>query len=329
MGTTIRPQRQAHRGKLALTPILRAMAAVALSVMISTPVLADQDAAAPPLSEQAPEVRLAGEIVTLPIVMVREYPFIEASIAGVAGKLMLDTGYQGALILNDHRVPLTGGRIIGSGFFGSGQTFEVRLISEVQDVRIGGLTFPRVTEVRTQDARLLETITPDFVGWLGYEAFATHALKLDYRALRATFYAEGGDYLAGERVVAELPFEIRRLPNMPLMAGDLGGTPFVVSWDTGQYGALYTTDAGKARLLRDGRLTPSASDSDTFDIHGLEIDGHLLPIIPAVEVRTEPSPASGPIGITEADHLTLGYGLLQQFKTVWNFPQRRIVLLEP
>lgn len=329
MGTMTQSQRQAHRGKLALTPILRATTATLLSMMVSTSVLAAQDISAPPVSEQAPEIRLTGQVVTLPIVMVREYPFVEASIVGVAGKLMLDTGYQGALVVNDHRVPVTGGRTIGSGFFGSGQTFEVRLIPEVLDVRIGGLAYPRVTEVRTQDARLLENITPDFLGWFGYEAFATHALKLDYRALQATFHAEGTDYLAGEHVVAALPFEIRRLPNMPLMAGDLGGMPFVVSWDTGQYGALYTTDSGKARLLSEGRLTPSATDPDAFDIHGLEIDGHRLPVISAVEVRTERSPASASIGITEADHLTLGYGLLHQFKTVWDFPQKRIVLLEP
>lgn len=317
-----------HGKRRPFGPILGA-AVLALSAMTFTPVLADPAPLSPPVAQQAPEVRLTGEIVTLPIVMVREYPFVEASIAGVAGKLMLDTGYQGALIVNDHRVPLTGGRAIGSGFFGSGQTFEVRLVPEVLNVQIGGLVYPRVTEVRTQDARLLENITPDFIGWFGYEAFATHALKLDYRALQATFYAAGGDYLAGERMVAELPFETRNLPNTPLMAGSLGDMSFVVSWDTGQYGALYTTEAGKARLLGDGRLTPSATDPDAFDIHGLEIDGHLLPVISAVEVRTEPSPASGSIGITEADHLTLGYGLLRQFKTVWDFPQKRIVLLEP
>ena len=33
-------------------------------------------------------------------------------------------------------------------------------------------------------------------------------------------------------------------------------------------------------------------------------------------------------GITEGDHMTRGYGLLRQFKTVWDFPQGRIVLLE-
>ncbi len=283
----------------------------------------------PPISERAPEVRLAEATVSFPIVMVREFPFIEGAISGVAGKLMLDTGYQGALTVNDHRVPIPGGRTIGTGVFGSGQTFEVRLIPELADVRVGALVFPRVTDVTTQDARLLERITPDFIGWFGYEAFATHALKLDYRTLLATFYGEGVDYLAGEQIVAELPFETRRLPNHPLMAGRIGDTPFLVSWDTGQQGALYTTEEGKTRLLRDGRLTPSAAGPEAFDLHGLRIGEHALPTITGIGVETEPSPASGPIGITEPDQVTLGYGLLRQFKTVWDFPRKRIVLLAP
>ena len=88
---------------------------------------------------------MTGATVSVPIVMVREFPFIEGSVSGVAGKLMLDTGYQGALTVNDHRVPISGGRTIGTGVFGSGQTFQVRLIPELADVRVGEMVFPRVT----------------------------------------------------------------------------------------------------------------------------------------------------------------------------------------
>lgn len=315
--------------RLRRTPFPQAVTVLALSLAMPSLVRAQSDGPSNPVSMLAPEVRLPPGIVTLPIVMVEEYPFIEASIEGVVGKLMLDTGYQGALIVNDHRVPLKGGKTTSSGFFGSGQTFVVRVVPEVRDVGIGELLYPNVTNVRTQDARLLESITPDFIGWFGYEAFSTHALKLDYRTMRASFYPEGTDYLAGERAVADLSFETRRLPNTPLMAGRIGNMPFVVSWDSGQYGALYTTEAGRARLLRDGGLIPAAKNPAAFDVHGLQLDGHELPTILAVEVRTKPSPAAGSIGITEADHLTIGYGLLKQFKTVWDFRRKRIVLLQP
>lgn len=329
METTMQPKRVENAWRFQSTLLLHVAAVLTLTATIFLPVQAQTASSLPPVSEQAPEVRLTARIVALPIVMVGEYPFIDASIAGVAGKLMLDTGYKGALIVNDHRVPLAGEKVTGGGFFGSGQKFEVRLVPEARGVRIGQLHYPRVTNVRTQDARLLESITPDFIGWFGYEAFSSHALKLDYRALNATFYAEGSDYLADERVVADLPFETRKLPNIPLMTGQIGDMPFVVSWDTGQYGGLYTTEAGKARLLRDGQLTPSSKDPEAFDVHGLVLGGKTLPAISGVEVSTEPSPASGSIGITEADHITIGYGLLQKFKTVWDYRRKRIVLLQP
>lgn len=261
--------------------------------------------------------------------MVREYPFIEGSAVGVRGKFMLDTGIESALSINDHRVPVTGARTIGTGFFGSGQTFEIHLVPEVRAVHIGGLSYPSVTLVTSKDSRLLENdVTPDFIGWFGYTAFANHAMKLDYRNLRATFYKHGeADYLKGERVIAELPFETRKLPNIPLVPGYIGDMPVITDWDTGQYGSLHTSEAGKARLLKEGRLTPSKTKPDSFDLHGWELSGHPMPDLKGIEVETTPSPAAAPIGITEPDLLSLGYNILSQFKTVWDYPRKRIYLL--
>ena len=303
--------------------------ALALLAAVATSTFATADTPPPPPSERAPEIRLAGTVVTLPIVMVREFPFVEASVAGVSGKLMLDTGFEQALSINDNRVPVSDGRPIGTGFFGSGQTFTIRLVPELHDINIGGLYYPRATVVQAQDARLLEGITPDFIGWIGYHAFASHALKLDYRNLRATFYEHGAaEYLEGERVVAELPFETRSLPNIPIMAGGVGDMSIITSWDTGMNGALYTSEAGKARMLEEGLLTPSQAEPDTFDLHGLQLNGHAMPVVRGLDIYTEPSPAAGPIGITEPHHLALGFGLLHHYKTVWDYQQRRIYLLE-
>lgn len=310
--------------------LLRAGAAAALLLLGVTPASADPDAPVPPVSARAPEVRLSGKTVTLPLVMIAEYPFVDGAINGVSGKLMLDTGYEGALTINDHRVPVTGGRTIGTGFFGSGQTFAVQLLAEVANVRIGAFVFPRVTQVTTQDARLLESITPDFLGWLGHHAFASHAMKMDYRALEATFYEEGpAAYLAAEQVLAELPFETRRLPNHPILPGRIGDLPVVTTWDTGQYGSLYTTEGNKARLIAEGRLTPSATDPDVFDLAGVEIAGHVMPVIPGIDVVIGPSHSSRSTGITETEELVIGYALLRQFKSVWDYRQNRLYLLAP
>ena len=303
--------------------------ATALLAAIAAPLLAAGDIVRPPRSEEAPEVRLTEKVVTLPIVMVREFPFIEGSAAGVSGKFMLDTGIESALSINDHRVPVTDARTIGKGFFGSGQTFEIHLVPEVRDVHIAALSYPSVTRVTSKDSRLLENdITPDFIGWFGYTAFANYAMKLDYRTLRATFYRQGeADYLMGERVIAELPFETRKLPNIPIMPGSVGDIPVITDWDTGQYGIFYTSEEGKARLLKEGRLTPSKEKPDRLDLHGWELNGHPMPDLKGIEVKTTPFPAAAPIGITEPDVLSLGYNILSQFKTVWDYPGKRIYLL--
>lgn len=302
--------------------------ALPLLATISVEAVADDAPSGPPKSAWAPEIRVSGRIVAMPIVMVREYPFISGSVAGVGGKLMLDTGMESALTVNDHLVPFTGGPTIGKGFFGSGQTYVVRLAAEISDIRIGGLSYPRASHVVTQDARQLEGITPDFIGWVGFRAFADHALKLDYRKLRVTFYRDGpADYLKGERIVAELPFETRKLPNHPVIPARIGDLAIVTAWDTGQFGMMNISKETKSRLIAAGHLTTSRRKPNTFDLQGLKVNGHLMPLIRGIRVRTEPSPSAAALGIGEPDELSIGYGLLHQFKTVWDYRRRRIYLL--
>lgn len=282
---------------------------------------------APTATVSGSEARLTGTAVTLPIVMVREFPFVEGEIAGIRGKFMLDTGMQHALVINDHRVPLTGGARIGTGFFGSGQTFDIRLHAAVETIRIGDIRLPRVTNVQSQDARMLEKITPDFLGWIGYDFFKDYALKMDYRRSRATFYKEGSRrYLAGEKVIAALPFETRKLPNHPLLPVRIGGMDAIASLDTGMNGALMISNAKKARLLADGHLRP-ATEPDTYDLTGVRIADRIDVDLRAVEVEEGPSPAAKPIGITEDTELELGYAFLRQYKTVWDFREKRLYLL--
>jgi hypothetical protein len=301
-----------------------------IAALVAPALNADSAPPVPPAAERAPEVRLTAERVTLPIVMVREYPFVEGSVNGVKGKFMLDTGAEQALAINDHRVPVDHAEAIGQGHFGSGQTFAIRMAPAIQDVRIGQLSYPHATLAQSQDARQLEAITPDFIGWIGHDAWAGYALKLDYRQHTVTFYKGGPEvYLKGEKVIAKLPFETRKLPNHPLMATRIGSMNVLAAWDTGQYGALFTSADGKARLIQQTRLTPSQKKPDTFDLHGLTIDGHPLPGIPSIDVETRPFPAASSIGITEPDVLTLGFGFLSQYKTVWDYQRHCAYLLAP
>ncbi len=272
-------------------------------------------------------MRLAARTVVLPMVMVREFPFVEGQIGGVKGKFLLDTGMQDALVINDHRVPLHGGQKIGTGFFGSGQTYDVRLHEAVDDIRVGNIRVPRVSAVRSQDARMLERITPDFIGWIGYDFFASHALKMDYRRSRATFYKEGSKrYLQGEKVIAVLPFETRKLPNHPLLPAQIGDMEAIVSLDTGMDGDLSLPKHKKLRLVAGGHLR-ATGDPDNYDVARVRIADKIDIALSSLDVEEGPSPAAKSIGITEDVEFSLGYIFLRQYKTVWDFRQKRLYLL--
>ncbi|MBR0558495.1 hypothetical protein [Neokomagataea anthophila] len=243
---------------------------------------------------------------------------------------MLDTGAQLPLTINNHLIPTKNSIEIGSGFFGSGQHFSIRLVPEIQNIQIGPVIFPKATFVTSQDARQLENITPDFIGWIGYNAWAHYALKLDYRQSKAVLYrGQPATYLHGEQVLATLPLVTRKLPNHPIMRATIGSTPVITAWDTGQYGTLYTSTSEKAHLLQNGQLKPSTTDAGNFDLSGLRINGHDLPVISGISVETTRFAAAAPIGLNEANILTIGYGFLQHYKTVWDYRQHHIYLLAP
>jgi hypothetical protein len=310
------------------TAMLRATL-IGLILFAAAPALA-QDRPRGPLV--APEFRLHGEEVSLPIVMVREFPFVEAQVNGVKGKLMLDTGDNSALGLNDNHLTLPDGRTVGQGQFGSGQTFKLILRPLVDQVRLpGGLAYGPITTVMSQSATQLEHITPDFLGWLGYWFWDGYAMKLDYKAARVTFYKGGPKaFLKGEKVIAALPFTLPKLPNQPVIRVRIGGVEFQTVFDTGQYGNLYTDAATLKHLTVIGAVRPAAGEHHPADVR-LQLPGGLN--VRVEKLATHPSeeaaPFAKPIGLDASPHiLSLGYGFLKQYKTVWDYPGRTLYLLK-
>ncbi|MFZ6648602.1 hypothetical protein ACO0LO_22960 [Undibacterium sp. TJN25] len=284
----------------------------------------------PPIPEslQSAEMRMSGDRVTLPIVMVREFPFVEGSIAGVAGKLLLDTGAQESLTVNSHRVPVADSQSVGVGRFGSGQTYVEQRVPVVRDIRVAGLRYGQVTHVDAQDATQLEHITPDFIGWIGYYFWDGYALKLDYRNLQASFYRGSSEtYLSGEKLIAALPFELRLRQNIPVMSVHIGDLAATAAFDTGQYGALYVDAATKSNMIQAGLLT-NPGDDDTYDLTQLKINGQTFPDIKGIAVYTDGFPPAKSTGLVDKVVLTIGYGWLKNYKTVWDSQRKTIYVLE-
>jgi hypothetical protein len=302
---------------LAITSALAAPAAVAQEI--------------PRGAALAPEFRLKGDVVSIPFVMVREFPFVEAEVNGVKGKLLLDTGALEALSLNHNHIKLPEGRVIGRGNFASGQTFEMVLRPSLDNVRLAGvLAYGRVTTVRSQDAAQLERITPDFLGWLGYSFWDGYAVKFDYKASKATFYKGGPKaFLKGEAVIAAIPFETPKLPNNPVMVAKIGDTDFATILDTGQYGNLFADKATLERLTAAGAIKPAAGVDNAVDVAALRFSKG--PAIPLAKLATHPIEGAAPfakaIGVASPRIMSLGYAFLRQYKTVWDYPSKTLYLL--
>jgi len=288
---------------------------------------------APRDAEIAPEFRLKGDLVSVPFVMVREFPFVEAEVNGVKGKLLLDTGALEALSLNHNPLRLPEGRVLRRGNFASGQSFEIILRPSVDNVRLaGGPAYGRVTTVRSQDAAQLERITPDFLGWLGHWYWEGYAAKFDYKASRATFYKGGPKaFLKGETVVAAIPFETRNRPNVPVLTARIGDMDFETLLDTGQYGNIYADAATLEHLSAIGAIKPAMDAEGAFDIKAVRFSKG--PAIPMAKLGSHSIEGAAPfakaIGVDSSRILSLGYAFLRQYKTVWDYSNKTLYLLKP
>lgn len=307
-----------------------AAALVAMPNLVVAPAASAQDVPRGPAI--APEFRLHGDTVSIPFVMVREFPFIEAEVNGVKGKLLLDTGALDALILNHNHIALPEGRILGQGNFGSGQTFQMVLRPSLDSIRLpGGIEYGRVTTFRSQDAAQLERITPDFLGWLGYSFWDGYAVKFDYKASKATFYKGGPKaFLKGETVIAAIPFTTPKLPNNPVMTAWIGDMAFETVLDTGQYGNVFADKATLDRLQAAKAIKPAAGEDGAFDVAALRfVKG---PAVPLARLATHPIEGAAPfaetIGVSSPRIMSLGYAFLHQYKSVWDYPNKTLYLLK-
>lgn len=287
-----------------------------------------------PAESLAPSFRLHGDEVSFPLVVAKGIPFIEATVNGVAGKLMLDTGAKRALSLNSNRIPMADGQASGSGFFGSGQRYTIQVHDRIAEVEVGGFLFRDIKRVESQDARMLEDITPDFIGWIGFDFWRGYSLKLDYAKNLATFYrdealAEGHlpKYLAGETVLGVIPYETRKLPNIPLVKVRIGSQSFEGAFDTGNSGYMWIDDATRSQLISDGKLKPANQETDLMPLEGITIEGAGTYAM-SVGVLPDPFPAADPIGVDPSNILVFGHSFLSQYKTVWDFDRKIIYLTE-
>lgn len=281
--------------------------------------------------------RFTEEHLTLPLTVVNEFIFVPAVINGVKGKMMFDTGTREALALNDHLLKRLGaGKVLGQAKVGSGQVYTRTIRDCIRRVQIGDRRVMEASLVESEDLSFIEKdVTPDFIGFVGYDAYLGYAFKLDYVLRRLTLVkGERGSttsLLKDETVVATLPFTTRRRPDDPFITVTISGRPFIATLDTGQLGVLEMDDTQLDSMIKAGDLQPLAEKDDDGDqlyrVNDLEIVPGVHVSLPGIGVRHIGSIADKGIGITEPAAIYLGYEFLSQFKTIWDWPNQTIYLL--
>lgn len=291
-----------------------------------------------PFTAFAQQVPIApqGDICTLHFSVIQYFPMVDAMINGTHGKLMFDTGIEDAFSFNDHLISQTGGRKIGSGFAGSGQSYDVKKYDTLQDIQIGeALRFSNSGPVKGHNMDYLEKVTPDFLGFIGHNFFQGYLFKTDYKKGLITFYKstpdrrKSKDFLKGEKVIAVLDFQTGKLPNHPMVHIKVNGVEVLGLFDTGQLGAIYLSDSLQ-RLLTDQKMIVPSSHPPIASLKEIEFaEGSRVSLD---EVYNFPAgQAQGfknAMGITAENILSLGYSFLKQYKIVWDYELHQLYLLK-
>ncbi|QEE50248.1 hypothetical protein FUA48_11865 [Flavobacterium alkalisoli] len=309
-----------------------------LAFLIMTAFLQAQN---PDQSAIQQEFRLAADSISFPLTLVNAFPFISGEVNGVKGKFMFDTGKQEALEINNNMVPLSSQRESGNGFVASGQKFKVYTNDTIKEVRlVNGLHFQNLKQIESANLDFLQNrITPDCIGYIGFDFFEGYLFKLDYIKRKLTFYKNTSvrelskDFLNGEKILAILDFEIRNQPNIPIIKMKVTDIDILGLFDTGgSYGLLAITDNDAKKLIREKNLINYGKDgygTNLFSLNKVKMDADLVTDFIAIDkFEGDFSPVRKAIGLTEDNFLLIAHRFFAKFKTVWDYKHKRIYVLK-
>lgn len=275
--------------------------------------------------------QLQGESVVIPLVLVKGFPFIEGSINSKKGKIMFDVGDQEALVIDSSSISPPNGVVVGKGFFGSGQSFDVYKFPLIKELTLANkLRYTNLENVfGNSGLPIKQDITSDFIGWLGVAFFKGYVFKLDYSAPSASFYKSGekgvgeSAALKGEQVKITISLESKgheEVPTFPMMIGEIN---YIASLDTGSHNTIWGSESEFERIKKAGTLRKTGK---SWMLHTLKINGKPLDPLP-VNLVYGKAPVAKLLPTPETPFITLGYGFLAQYKTVWNLEQGTVKVL--
>lgn len=280
-------------------------------------------------------IHLEGDIVKIPIKMIKDWPFIDGEINGVKGHWMFDTGNGDKIQLHSRKIKNLESKKIGSGFVGSGQTFDVIQYPLIEKIKIGNFTFKSIKNITGNDYVFLEPITPTVLGQIGFDFFKGYDMKIDYLRSELTFYKQKEgienwkDIKNHKDFITSLPYFTRALDNHPMIKVQHEGVEFLVTFDTGGGKGTFTMeDSVFKKIKNSGNLENFYETSSPFyNWYNIKINEHLTVDLYGLR-KQEDSPSHKPLQINEKNTFSLDHSFLSQYITIWDTKNKVIHVLK-
>jgi hypothetical protein len=276
------------------------------------------------------------ERISLPFHLIDGFILLDAEIEGKRGKLMFDTGNPNSFLLNNNFLELNKDKKIGSGSVGSGQRLEVYQ-DEVNNIRLGldfQIDFQTVKHANLGFTQL--GITSDLMGFVGYEFMKDYEFVIDYDNQIIEMYLildnKENQLYSEDEVVVELDFSTPFLSNIPYVDFDCNGQRITASFDTGNQGNLHLNESKTKEFVKSGVINEGKSNGiygqsakvTIYTMDNLSYNGVKLDKIKNMMI----SENSGiPITETNQFDLGIGYQFLKNYRSIWNFRTKKIILL--
>jgi len=248
-----------------------------------------------------------GEPKPLPISLHKNRILIEATVNGVKGRFILDTGAT-AIVLDDQFALRAGAAVVGgpseaSTFYGKVPTQTRRIAT----IAVGGSTlhnaFVDSEDFRAHDYRGLDAEGYD--GLMGYDLFAGAIVKLDIYQSTLTMLDPAGD----TPDTSGVPFRVdlsRRIPVIPMTVN--ASVPVETILDTGNPGVAFLSyDLARKHDLRLG--SPICGNIQTLEIGPIKYAGQSVCLD------------------NFGGDMLVGYDFLKHFDFVFDYPHGRLILM--
>lgn len=247
-----------------------------------------------------------GDPKPVPLSLHRSRILIEATINGVKGRFILDTGAT-AIVLDDQFAQRAGASVIGgpgeaSTFYGKVRTQTRR----VATIAVGGSTLHNVfvdsEDFRAHDYRGLDGEGYD--GLMGYDLFAGAIVKLDIYQATLTLLDPARDLADTSGV----PFRVdlsRRIPIIPMTVNT--AVPVETILDTGNPGVAFLSyDLARRYNLRLG--SPICGNIQMLEVGPIKYSGQSVCLD------------------NFGGDMLVGYDFLKHFDYVFDYPHGRLYL---